>query len=417
MTSVKFLLRPTSSLEEKASRLIARVIHRRVVRSVSTPILLFPHEWDAKKEEIIGKGENPQRSGYLEWAREELAADRRFFLSSINKQYDEGVLSAVELAEAYRRYKEGSVVGRYVEKLSKALYHGGQERTARAYRTAYTRLLGFTHKPTLKFEEMTPRLLKEFESQLRDDGRTLNTISFYMRNLRAIYNKASYEGIFEPRPLHPFRTVYTGLDTTKKRALSREEMALLNDLEFSDADRTISAIKYVPLRQALLLFLFSFHARGMSFVDMAYLRKDDIRNGTITYKRKKTGQMIEVRVTAPMRKIINAFSAQVGKLPYVFPIITNLNAPLRQQYESGLRLQNKRLGDLARMLGLKSKLSTHVARHSWASIAKNENLPLAVISEGLGHTSEDTTRIYLASFDRSILDRASEKVIRAIGRQ
>lgn len=111
-----------------------------------------------------------------------------------------------------------------------------------------------------------------------------------------------------------------------------------------------------------------------------------------------------------MQSIINSFSERVRQSPYLFPIIRDSGKKTRLQYESGLRLQNKRLEKLANLAGIKEKVTTHVARHSWATMAKRENLPLWVISEGLGHSNEKTTYTYLASFERSVLDQAGERI-------
>jgi hypothetical protein len=98
----------------------------------------------------------------------------------------------------------------------------------------------------------------------------------------------------------------------------------------------------------------------------------------------------------------------------MFPIITDPKKDLLLQYTSGLRLQNQRLKRISQLYGIKNSFSTHSARHSWATVAKSASLPLAVISEGLGHTNQRTTEIYLASLERSVIDYASRVVSDAI---
>lgn len=416
MSSLKFHLRFSSSLDDRESRLFVRLIHKRKSRSVSTPIFLYRHEWNEKKQEIVLEEANPNRIDYLIKSQEEIAATRIFFESTIIKLEKEGTYSASDLAQAYIRYKAGSGLISYVEKLSVELCQTGHERTARAYRTTVNRLISFVGDSQLHLEGITPSLLTRFEAAMRKEGKSSNTVSFYMRNIRAIYNKALKEHVFEPETYNPFSNVYTGVCQTRKRSLSREEMARLNHIDSKETDKEIVIPDYYieSLQYALDLFLFSFHARGMSFVDMAYLRKENLENGVITYKRKKTGQLIEMKVTPIMGRIIKKYSSKTEDSPYLLPIIISKDIPDRLQYESALRLQNKRLKLLSKFYGLEKTLSTHMARHSWASIAKSANLPLAVISEGLGHTSEKTTAIYLASFDRSVLDRANEKVAKMI---
>jgi len=168
------------------------------------------------------------------------------------------------------------------------------------------------------------------------------------------------------------------------------------------------------------LFLFSFHARGMSFVDVSFLKKSDIQGHILTYRRRKTGQLLEMNVTPEMQQIINSFANETKNSPYVFPIITTPGKDEYHQYENALKVQNKRLKQLAKYVHLpasKFQLSTHVARHTWASLAKELNYPLAVISEGLGHTSEKTTSIYLASFDRAVLDSMNRRISKEVKKE
>ena len=124
--------------------------------------------------------------------------------------------------------------------------------------------------------------------------------------------------------------------------------------------------------------------------------------------------MIELKVTKQLYKIIDTLAPMTKGTPYLLPIITDMQKDERQQYESGLRMQNRRLKILARKSELNDTLSTHVCRHSWASLARQIHTPLAVISESLGHSDEKTTQIYLASFDRSVLDKVSEQVSRLV---
>jgi len=327
----------------------------------------------------------------------------------------------------------------FVEKLADHLTTNGQFRTARAYRTTSRSLTHFAGKNNFTLTDIRPSLLKEFEEDMVEKGKTKNTVSFYMRNLRAIYNRAIRESLVESPKKSPFEAVYTGVEQTKKRALSREDMALLSRDLLSIRTKAQKMPKNPEaLSTAQRLFLFSFHARGMSFVDVAFLKKSDIHNNILTYRRRKTGQQLEMAVSVEMRRIIDSFKDKTKDSPYIFPIIKTPGINEYRQYENGLKQQNRRLKQLAAYISLSSpssrgassnyplsiihcpleitaaSLSTHVARHTWASLAKELNFPLAVISEGLGHTSEKTTSIYLSSFDRTVLDNMNRKISRAV---
>jgi integrase len=312
-----------------------------------------------------------------------------------------------------RSYRQVPLAG-LAETLSRELRAGGRERTANAYITATNGLTDFTGNENILLSDITPALLLNYDRHLIELGRELNTISFHLRNLRAIYNKAILLGLI-PLPVENiFAGLHTGVYPTQKRALDRDEMCafarLSSDLLEEAEAEPENPPKLTTLQCAVLYFLFCFHARGMSFIDMAFLRKDNIRGNCILYYRKKTGRMMSVKITGEMRLIIHCFSAMVAGSPYLFPVIRPEKGHERRQYGSALTLQNRHLKELGRMAGIDKVISTHVARHSWATLAKRKNVPLAVICEGLGHRDERTTAIYLDSFEASVLDEVSELI-------
>lgn len=416
MTSIEFHLR--SSIRSKRSKgsLFVRVIHNRIPRSITTSFRIYPEEWDSGGHQLIYHPDNVSRFPKLRKIEEDMLQLRMYLEDVADRLEMAGYeFSSSDIIAAYRQRQGGHLLSDFIEKLCDELIRTGRERTARGYQTLMNRVIGFTGDKNLQLKQITPLLVRRFEYKLQQEGKAVNTISFYMRNLRAVYNKAIRQGLLPVFPQDPFEDVFTGVKVTRKRALTKEEMSkidhILNKMySFGEKQKRTD----LGLRNSCLLFLFSFYARGMSFVDMAYLKKENLRNNVISYRRKKTGQLMEVKVTASMRHILQLFEAATDGSPYLLPIIHKIGISERLQYESALRIQNNRLKRIASLCGLEKNLSTHVARHSWATIAKKEHLPLAVISEGLGHTSEKTTAIYLASFDRSVLDRANEKVARAI---
>ncbi|WP_262890042.1 tyrosine-type recombinase/integrase [Dysgonomonas hofstadii] len=338
--------------------------------------------------------------------------DVRETFERITGSADEPFLNAQGLIRHFR-YNSNNLSD-YGLRLAEELEAAGRVRTARAYRSAVKRLSAFIGKQGIPFTSITCSLMEAFERQLREDGRSPNTISFYMRNLRAIYRKAIEEGLVEEGRKNPFRHVFTGVYKTQKRALDASQMQRLQNLDYNLwLEQGVCPVQTRPsaMYTSWRLFTFCFHARGMSFVDLAYLKKENITNGVIRYYRKKTGGLIEVRVTSLMQDIIDSFAKETVNSPYVFPIITRQDKYTRLQYENALYLQNRRLKKLAKEAGINMALSTHVSRHSWASIAKSRDTPLWVISEGLGHSSEKVTYT-----DLSRLDRANEEVCALVKR-
>ena len=215
-----------------------------------------------------------------------------------------------------------------------------------------------------------------------------------------MYNRAVEKEMTVQR--YPFKHVYTGIDKTVKRAVPLKIIKRIKDLDLSFKS---------SLDFARDMFLFSFYTRGMSFIDMAYLKKKDLQNGILSYRRRKTGQQLFIKWEKSMQEIIDKYPANENG--YLLPIIkTDRNE--RLQYRNALRLVNNKLKEISVSIGLQAKLTMYVSRHSWASIAKSQNIPLSVISAGMGHDSENTTQIYLASLDNSTIDKANDLILKKL---
>ncbi len=415
MATLTFYLRTSVRGDDTPARLCLRVVHRRKSKSISCHRLSL-NQWDASSQEVIIDGNTPHRDTLDETAQYIHRMRERF--ERINAEFSSRIFYTVDdffdqLCPP-RRSRDSLV--EYTHQISKQLISSGRERTARAYLSAMNKLLGFVRGKDIRFTDITPSLVKAFEESLKASGKSLNTISFYMRNLRSIHNRAIEEGLTS-EGRNPFKGVFTGFHKTPKRALDTSQMRRLQELPYSSLlkqNKVPGSTEELRLYTAWRYFIFCFHARGRCFVDLAYLRKDNIRGGVIRYYRKKTGGLIEVKITPAIQSILDSFSGDVKNSPYLFPIITIIGKRERLQYETGLRTQNQRLKELARRAGIHINLSTHVSRHSWASIAKGENLPLWVISEGLGHASEKTTYTYLAQLERSRLDMANDMICAAV---
>ena len=150
----------------------------------------------------------------------------------------------------------------------------------------------------------------------------------------------------------------------------------------------------------------------MSFIDMAFLKKKDLQNGILTYRRHKTGQQLFIKWEKPMQEIIDKYDT--SQTPYLLPIIKDMDTDEWRQYKNASHLVNDKLKKLGERLGLPVPLTSYVARHAWASIAKSKNIPLSIISEAMGHDSENTTRIYLASLDTSVVDKANSLILKSL---
>ncbi len=290
----------------------------------------------------------------------------------------------------------------FMESVAARLDRLEKQRTAETYMSALKSFRRFVGRPRLAFSELDTDLTTAYEAYLiRRRGLAPNTSSFYMRILRAAYNRAVNQGLTTQN--NPFRGVYTGVARTAKRAIPQQALRRIRDMQLPEGG---------PLAFARDMFLFSFYTRGMSFVDMAYLRKTDLKNGTLAYRRRKTGQLLQIRWEPCMQEILGRHTVP-GDSEFLLPIITDPSEGRRQYVQASHKI-NRNLKAIGTAAGLAAPLSMYVARHTWASIARSRHIPLSVISDGMGHDSEATTQIYLASIDNCEIDKANRLIIKSL---
>ena len=290
----------------------------------------------------------------------------------------------------------------FMEEVIARLKELGKVRTSETYATALSSFKRFRKGKDMTFDELDSDVIMAYETYLKERGVTPNTSSFYMRNLRAVYNRAVEKGLVEQH--FPFKRVYTGVDKTVKRAIPLKIVRQIKEMDLASKP---------ALDFARDMFLFSFYTRGMSFVDMSYLRKRDLNNGILSYRRRKTGQRLSIRWEKYMEEITSKYDT--GRSAYLLPVIKSESVvESRKQYIYTAHKVNRALKIIGERLKLSMPLTMYVARHAWASIAKSKNIPLSVISEGMGHDSEATTRIYLASLDTVAVDKANRMILNAL---
>lgn len=395
MATVKVKMRP-SAIEGRAGTVYYQITHNRVVRQSKTEYKVFPEEW------------SDTRANILPSVRERIDRDLKR-LETIVDRFDRhnSRYTADDIVRAFAAQSREPSFLNFMQSVISGLKLLNKHRTAENYTAALNSFMQFRESEDLLFDEITTDLMMRYEAYLIDRGVVKNTSSFYMRILRAVYNRAVDQGLSEQR--NPFRHVYTGIDRTVKRAISFAAIKRIKALDLS----------FQPvLGFARDMFLFSFYTRGMSFIDMAYLRKADLKNGALTYRRRKTGQRLTIKWESCMQEIVKKYERYntdrsiTGDSPYLLPI---LKAPFdsgRSLYRGVLQRINRSLKIIARLAGIDVPLTMYVARHSWASVARSKHIPLSVISEGMGHDSEATTQIYLASLDTAVIDRANRLILK-----
>ena len=284
----------------------------------------------------------------------------------------------------------------------------GHFKTASNYLTAARSWSDFISHEKWSFTDMTSDKVAQYQRWLSEKGICLNTISAYMRALRAMFHRAAEN----ESTATPFAKVFTGRAKTQKRSITEKEMQQLC---------------YLPLPEGTFLslardiFMFSFYAMGMPFVDIAYLKKSQVKNDTIHYARHKTGQPVRVAVLLPMLQIMERYKDSTSE--YVFPILSPRSSAksrtpsesLHKTYRNELRRYNYSLHKLGKMIGLPHALSSYVVRHSWASIAYQRHVDVSLIGKALGHTKTSTTLLYIKSLFDPDLANANHTLMEDLG--
>ena len=402
MATVKIKFR-ASSVGTREGTLYYQVIHNRVARQVNPGYKLFPGEWDAENVEVTFPTSLEEgRRDYLLFMQENLRKDKQRMEFSILRLEQKGQpYTADDVVKAYLSNADDCGFISFARNLAGQLKDIGRKRIAEIYSSAANSLERFLGGKDIPLEEVDSYLMMAYEAHLKSTGICPNSISFYMRSLRSVYNRAVEKGLVIQQT--PFCHVYAGIDKTVKRALPLEAVRRIRDLDLR---------LQPPLDYARNLFMFSFYTRGMSFVDMAFLKKKDLHNGILSYRRHKTGQQLFIKWEKPMQEIVDRYDT--SGTPYLLPVIKSGGKDERTQYLSEVHRVNRNLRKIGEMIDLGMPLTTYVARHGWASIAKSKHIPLSTISEAMGHESENTTRIYLASLDTSAVDKANSLILRSL---
>ena len=283
----------------------------------------------------------------------------------------------------------------------------GKKKTASNYTCALRHFKQFREEEDIAVEDLSVGLMKDFQAHLINVGLGMNTISLYNRQLRAIYNYALDEEIvlIDRRP---FRKSFTGQEKTRKRAVSHEKIRKLTHFSLVGKNK---------LEFARDLFLFSIYMQGMPFVDIAYLKKEQVKNDFISYKRKKTNRHLTVKLHEKAKAIIHKYKVNDPDCPYLFPILYNPQRKVSVEYSSAQRTHNNRLRQISELMGFDELLTSYVARHTWASQARQCGVHDTVISEAMGHNNLETTTIYLTSLDTGLIASANFQVIASFARK
>ena len=402
MATVKVKLR-ASSAEGKEGTLYYHLIHQRNLRWISTDYHVFPEEWNDKKSVIIISNRN-SRQAHLQLIQSKIDWEMKQMQRIIHdKEMVRIPYSIDDIAKEIQQLPPSQSVFAFFQQQISKKEQMQCVGTKNNYTSAANRFMEFRNQEDLAFGQMTADMMEMYQAWLWNRGISQNSVSFYLRTLRTLYNKAVEAG--QAPPIDIFTHVQTANVRTAKRAITVKNIRKIEKLELPRGS---------SLDKARDLFLLSFYLRGMAFVDMAFLKKSDLKCGLVSYNRRKTHQNLNIEWMKPMQAIIDKYAEQTKDTPYLLPILTGKETAPYTAYRKVEYNTNYNLKKIGQMIGLKIPLTTYVARHTWASIALHMNIPIAAISEGMGHNSYKTTQIYLQSLDVATINEANERIIRKI---
>ena len=399
MASVRIKFRP-STVEGKEGTLYFQIIHKRVARTVFTDCRVFTSEWDSVSSSVITVGTD-ERKTYLEMVASKLKWSMERFTKIIaGREKGMADYSVDDIVSEYNRQPECPTLFNFIRSMITKKTAAKRDGTAKTYRDSLASFSSFRNGKDITFDDLNEDIINQYEAWMKNKGLKRNSSSCYLRTFKTLYLKAVELELTEDKDI--FRHVFTGFATTTKRAISIDAIKAIRKLNLENNP---------ALAFARDMFMLSLYLQGMAFVDIAYLKKSDIRNGQLQYSRKKSGQTLTISWEKPMQEIVDAYSHLTKDTPYLLPVITKQDGTERKQYEKAEHNVNRNLKKIGEMAGLHIPLTTYVARHSWASIMRDMGNDITVVGKGLGHSDIKTTQIYLSTIDNSTVMRANKRFL------
>ncbi len=401
-TSVKLSLDKRHLLQNGSYPIILRLTHFRKTTSIRTGQEVPLEYWDDYKKKIKNTFSG---AGSVAIANNILIKQLANAQEIINRLYDVGELTRLSVKEVKDRIIGKSKYQSFygfgllkVEELRAAQRLG----TARSYEGVINVLKVLTKGKDLKFDELNFDFLKRFERyHLSKSGNSINGLASYLRTIKAIYNKGIKEGKIESEA-YPFALYQIKTEPTEKRAIK---------LDYIKAILALDLEKDSTLYHYRNFFLLSYMMLGMSFIDMAFLKRENLVDGRIKFQRKKTSKRYDIKVTQQMYEILKIYSKGKKKNSFIFPIIKRSTLDLQyKDVQWALKRYNKGLKKIAELCSIEENLTSYVSRHSFATHAMLKNVPLPAISAMLGHSKLSTTQVYLKSLPSNILDAYQEEL-------
>lgn len=382
--------------------IILRLSHIRKTTSISLGYSIDKEFWDDKNRRVKKTYKGVSSVNRF---NNHLAKEKTNAMDIINGLAEKGELAYLAITQIKQKIIISSAYDSFfdfgkqlVEEMRKTQNIGN----ARVYAGTLQVFQTFVKGKDLKFNEINYDLLKRFELYHLANGNSVNGLSVYMRTIRAIYNKGIRAGLIE-KEAYPFNLYKIRQEPTEKRAINRDQLKAIIELQLSENHLLFHSRNY---------FVLSYMMYGISFIDMAFLKVENIIDNRLVFRRKKTAKFYDINITEQMEEILSYYLQDKEKEDFIFPIIKRDSLELQyKDIKWARKSYNKRLKELGELCGIDQKLTSYVSRHSFATQAMLNEVPLTAISEMLGHSKLNTTQVYLKSLPTNILDTYQEKII------
>lgn len=399
MTTVDVICYKYKPLKNGELPIKIRICKDRKTRYINLGVSTKLEEWDFEKNQPKSTCPNREMLEKLISSKISEVKSKIVELKSEDKEF-----SATTLVEKVSNPTKAITVGELFKQHILCLEEEKRTGYKLSIQQTYNSLLKFNKHLDIPFSEIDCNWLKRYETWLRKQGKSENTIGIRFRNIRMIFNLAMNMELVKPEN-YPFKKFKVSKlhQNTIKRAITKEEIQAVINFPITGKDF------YTCL--AVNLFAFSYFMGGINFVDMAYLTENSIINNRLIYNRKKTSKLINLPMQERALMVLKGYKDKSS--PYLFPILSSYHKTEQQRLNrlhKVITKVNAALKTIGKELGIPIKLTTYVARHSYATILKRAGVSTSIICESLGHSSEKVTQVYLDSFENSQIDKAMENL-------
>ncbi|MBL4715476.1 MAG: site-specific integrase, partial [Bacteroidia bacterium] len=383
MASIRAVLDTRRMKSNGTYPLKIRACHNFSSKYINLSISIYQRYWNKKKQQVKDSHPNSIKINKL-ILRKKMSLEERvldLYLQSNSFSIDDITENNSKIKKSYiPSFKE------FGYELVNGHLNNEKVGTARSYKNAIDQLCNrFNDK--VKLHQINYKFLLKYEQLLSKDGVSVNGIANYMRHLKAIINAAIKSGYLK-REDYPFHHYKIRTEKTRKRALSKDDFQKLIALKLPEGSNESEARDY---------FILIFCLIGANWIDISYLKPEDLKEDRITYKRRKTKKLYDIPLSPKAKELIDKLRLPSSK--YLLPILPDSDlSPLdeRTWTDNKLRLCNKYLKTIGKECKLQYPLTTYVARHSWATTAKHLGFSNELIAEALGHDyGLNVTNIYL----------------------